>query len=187
MRYHLPSSGQSFQHSASQLECSARWGWQDVLKSIFSFNTSKTFSSVNCNSWLQVLCGIRPYCSMRRRMVQRIGTGIGVRTEMQAQVPKAWLCSLLSLTYIICGSLVYKCPLVWSGTFVMGWQYNLRPLCSILLSELITSLRNLNIQAIIWKPLRGVGFQAQTFSICWKLECEWCLLMGICKFEHTNS
>lgn len=59
-------------------------------------------------------------------MVWRIGSGTGVRTaEIQAQVPKAWLHPLLSLTYILCGSLVYKCPSVWSATFVMGSQYNL--------------------------------------------------------------
>lgn len=140
-----PVQGNFFQHSASFLGCSAPWGWQDVLKSIFIFNTSK-ISSFNCSSWLQVPCGIRPHCSVRRRMVHRIGTriGTGVRTaEMQTQVPEAWLSPLVSLTYILHGDLVYKCPLVWSAAFVMGWQYSLRLLHSILLPELTTCLRNL--------------------------------------------
>lgn len=85
---------------------------------MFIFNTSKNVSSFSCNSGLQVLCGIRPHCSVRR-MVQGTGSSVGVRTaEMQAQVPEAWLSPLLSLTYILRGSLVHKCPLVWSAAFV---------------------------------------------------------------------
>lgn len=151
-----------------------RWSLSSVLTPAKPFLLLVLF---NRNSWLQVPCGIRPCCSVRRRMVQMIGLSYRWKDSWNEGPDPQSLVRFLSVE-------VLHVNARWSGLqSATGCQYDLRPLCSILFSELTTSLRNLNIWATSCKPLRGLGFQAEAFSTFWK---SGCLHLGTCKCVYTN-
>lgn len=84
-------------------------------KFLFSFDTSNPplfLVHLSHNLWLQMPCGRRLCCSVRRKMVRLMGGGTGHRTaEMKSWALKVWANPLLSLTSTLDGSLTCKCPL----------------------------------------------------------------------------